>query len=303
MFCLLGTSRVWGRACKGNGYRAMKTYDQKTLDHLHECEMVILRDFIKVCEENDLLYFGYAGTGIGAIRHKGFIPWDDDIDVGLPAEDHDKLIEIVERDYADKYEVMISSKNVDYPFASTRIMLKGTQFCEEVLADLPLDLGIFLDVYSFDSMADDEKEYRRQARDAWFWAHVRMLLSISRPVILVRGWKGSLIRFACLCASALLRLFHVSPQKAYARETEARRRYMGQKTKRIAYVCDTDPFSEVYAWDDLLPLQKLPFEDVEMCFSANLDHELRVLFGDYMQLPPEGQRKNHYPARLDFGPY
>lgn len=280
----------------------MKTYDDKTLRHLQECELTILKDFIYICNENNLIYFGLAGTGIGALRHQGFIPWDDDIDVGLPARDHDRLLEIVKRDYSDKYEVMNSTDNLDYPFATTRIMLKGTQFCEEVLESFPLDLGIFLDVYSFDSVPDDERAYRRQALDAWFWAHIRILISIPNPVILVSGWRGRAIRVACRFAHLLLKLFGVSCKSVYEHEMEARQRYVGQKTKRIAYLCDTDRFSQTYAWDDLLPLQKLPFEDVEMCFSKNLDAELKDMFGDYMQLPPEDKRKNHYPARLDFGP-
>jgi lipopolysaccharide cholinephosphotransferase len=281
----------------------MKTYSDETLCHVQRCELIILRDFISICEQNNLRYFGLAGTGIGALRHRGFIPWDDDIDVGLPAQDHDRLLEIVRHDYSDKYEVMNSADNLDYPFATTRIMLKGTQFCEEVLADFPLDLGIFLDVYSFDSVPDDEGAYRRQAWDAWFWTHIRMLISIPNPVILVSGWRGSIIRGACRFAHSILRLFGVSRERIYRRETEARHRYAGQETKRIAYLCDTDRFSQTYAWDDLLPLQKLPFEDVEMCFSANLDADLREMFGDYMQMPPENKRKNHYPARLNFGPY
>jgi lipopolysaccharide cholinephosphotransferase len=281
----------------------MKSYDEKTLQHLHECELLILKDFIKICDENDLCYFGFGGTGIGALRHQGFIPWDDDIDVGLPAADFERLLDIVNRDYPDKYTIMTTERNIDYPFASTRIMLKGTQLCEEVLADFPLDLGIFLDVYSFDSVPDDEGAYRRQAWDAWFWAHVRMLISIPNPVILASGWRGAAIRVACRCAYGLLKLLGVSRERVYARETEARRRYVGRHTRSIAYLCDTDRFSNTYSWDELLPLQRLPFEDVELCFPAGLDGELRVLYGDYMRLPPVDEQKNHYPARLDFGPY
>ena len=57
----------------------MKEYDEATLKKVQQMELAILKDFIQICTENNLSYFGLAGTGIGAIRHKGFIPWDDDI--------------------------------------------------------------------------------------------------------------------------------------------------------------------------------------------------------------------------------
>lgn len=121
----------------------MKEYDDETLHHVQRLELMILKDFIKVCTEHNLTYFAYAGTGLGALRHKGFIPWDDDIDVCLPAADHDKVLRIFEEQYSDKYEVINAQKNPQYPLPTSRIMIKGTQFCEEALRDLPLDLGIF----------------------------------------------------------------------------------------------------------------------------------------------------------------
>ena len=78
------------------GERIMpRFYNEEELDRIHKAEMGILKDFMKICDENGLKYFAFAGTGIGAIRHGGFIPWDDDIDVALPRKDFEKFIEIV----------------------------------------------------------------------------------------------------------------------------------------------------------------------------------------------------------------
>ena len=82
----------------------MKEYDEATLKKVQQTEMEILRDFIKVCDENNLTWFGDAGSGIGAIRHKGFIPWDDDIDVMLPRKDFDKMIEELSIDDNKNYD-------------------------------------------------------------------------------------------------------------------------------------------------------------------------------------------------------
>ena len=182
-------------------------------------------------------------------------------------------------------------------------MLKGTQFCEEALAPLPLDLGIFLDVYCFDNVSDDEKEYQKQAFDAWFWSHMRILVDVPRPVILADGIKGKLLKAAVTMGRGVCKLLHLSTQKMYEREQEARNRFAHVKTKRIAYLHDTDRFVNTYPVDEVFPVDKLDFDGIQVAFPNQNDKFLRMLYGDYMQMPPVEKRKNHYPARLDFGPY
>ena len=69
-----------------------KFYEPEQLKHLQKLEMEILTDFKRICDENNLIYFGYAGTGIGALRHKGYIPWDDDIDISMPRKDYERFM-------------------------------------------------------------------------------------------------------------------------------------------------------------------------------------------------------------------
>ena len=89
-----------------------KFYEDKELKRLQSMEMGILKDFMKICDENGLRYFGVAGTGIGAIRHGGFIPWDDDIDIALPREDYEKFIKLVEEKMGDKSYVLNAEHNL-----------------------------------------------------------------------------------------------------------------------------------------------------------------------------------------------
>lgn len=279
----------------------MTEYDDETLRHVQRLELMILTDFIDVCKRNSLRYFAYGGTGIGAFRHKGFIPWDDDIDVCLPAADYERLLQVFQDEYADRYQVMNAHIDPHYPLATSRIMIKGTQFCEEALKDLPLDLGIFLDIYALDNVPDDEKLFRRQARSAWFWAHLRLLKLIPKPYIIYHGFKGSLVRAVTYTAGWIISHLPISLEYCVKKETEARMRYAHIKTNRIAYLCDTNPYLLVWKWSDVLPLKHMTFEGMDVCFPANIDEHLRAFYGDYMQMPPENERKNHYPARLEFG--
>ena len=145
-----------------------REYDNITLKKLQNVELEILKDFIKLCDKHNIDYFGIAGTGIGAIRHKGFIPWDDDIDIALRRNDYDKFIKVVKEELSDKYTILNAEENENYPLMTTRMMKKGTKFREYALKDIDCELGIFLDIYSFDNISDDPKEFAKQAREAWF---------------------------------------------------------------------------------------------------------------------------------------
>ena len=76
-------------------------YDPKVLRKLQLAELEVFKDFIKICDENGLSYFLFAGCAIGVERHKGFIPWDDDIDIGMPREDYKKFLQIAKNELPD----------------------------------------------------------------------------------------------------------------------------------------------------------------------------------------------------------
>ena len=123
-----------------------KEYDEKTLHRLQQIELEILRDFDELCTENGLSYFGCGGTAIGAVRHHGMIPWDDDIDVGLLRKDYEKFLRIArQKKWRRKYKVVNAATMENYPLMTTRWCKKGTKFKEDALKNIDGDLGIFLD--------------------------------------------------------------------------------------------------------------------------------------------------------------
>jgi lipopolysaccharide cholinephosphotransferase len=276
----------------------MKEYDEATLKAVQKLEMGILKDFLKICDEYHLTSFGFAGTGIGALRHKGFIPWDDDIDIALPRKDYEKLLEVIKRDYSHKYNIGNAEEMKNYPLMTTRIMLKGTKFVEESMKDVKCKLGIFLDVYAFDNTPDDDKAFQKQARKAWFWSKLLILRHVAHPVLPFRGALGKVIDVICGFVHGCMCFFHVSHDFLYRKCKEACCRYNGKKTNRIAFFCGTKPYSNLIDLREAMPFMELPFEDVTIQFPKNIDKILRDFYGDYMQLPPVEKRKNHYPYCL-----
>lgn len=279
------------------------SYDDKVLSHLHACELEILDDFLAVCRDEGLKYFGFAGTGIGALRHKGFIPWDDDIDIGLPSEDLDCLIRAVQKKYPEKYTMMSGGTDIRYPLPTVRMMLKNTKFRESALKDVDCELGIFLDLYGFDAIPDNNCLFFFQAMGAWFWAHLRMLKFIPDPVLMQHGILSTVIQAICRFVSKILNICNISAQRMYERELRHRNRYRGIETKRIAWMCDTSPFSVVFDRKGIEPFCVLEFEGRNLCFPNCLEKHLEDFYGDFMTLPPVESRKTHYPDELDFGHY
>lgn len=281
--------------------KQFKEYDDFTLKRIQEVELEILKDFMDICDRHGLDYFGIAGTGIGALRHHGFIPWDDDIDVAMPRDDFEKLLPLVEKEMGDKYLIMNAERYPNYPLMTTRMTMRGTKFKEEALKNIDAPLGIFLDLYPLDKVSDNPKEARRQARDAWFWSKILILRSIPFPMLGFSGWKAKIIHAICGLTHLVLSILHVPKTWIYKKAYEAETRSNHYtKTKNLDFFCDTTPYMNLYAVKDIYPLRKLPFEDVELNFPHNLHNNLTGMYGDYMQLPPEEKRKNHYPYELEF---
>ena len=99
----------------------MKTYDLKSIQ---KRGLAILLDVDKVCAEHKIQYFLDGGTLIGAVRHKGFIPWDDDIDLSMPRDDYEKFLEIAPNELSDRYFVQAHQTDSEFPFGFARIIDK-----------------------------------------------------------------------------------------------------------------------------------------------------------------------------------
>lgn len=277
-----------------------KFYEPEVLSRLQKEILSILDDFTRICEDYHLEYFGIAGTGIGAIRHKGFIPWDDDIDIAMPRKDFEKLLKIVEKKMEDRYLILNAKNYPEYPLMTTRLVKKDTVFIEEVMKDVNCPFGIFLDLYVLDNVADNPVLYQLQSWVAWFWSKLMILRSIPRPTLQQRGLKAKLIWAVCGMVHGGMKLLRISPE--FLRDCcEAEcRRYNKKKTRRMAFLPDTSPYWNVVDKRYYHPLKKLEFEGRRINFPANIEDMLTNMYGDFMQLPPEEKRKTHYPYRLEF---
>ncbi len=279
----------------------MREYDEETLRRVQSVELEILRDFLSLCDKYDLRCFGIAGTGIGVVRHGGFIPWDDDIDVALPRDDYEQFLIHAKNELGEKYQVMNFEENHNYPLMTTRLMMRGTEFREYALKDIDCPLGIFLDIYAFDNVPNDERLFRKQARSAFFWSKMLILRSIAFPVLGFGGAKAKVVHLCCFLVHAILGIFRVPKEYLYRKCYEASTRYRDlNDSVSLDYLCDTNPYMNLIKREDIFPLVYRDFCGLKVPFPNNLHDHLTRMYGDYMALPPEEKRKNHFPYQLNF---
>ena len=263
-----------------------REYDEATLKKLQKTELEILKDFDDLCRENGLSYFGGGGTAIGAVRHHGMIPWDDDIDVGLVRKDYEKFLRIAkQKKYSDKYRVINAETMENYPLMSTR-------WCKK---------GIFLDIYCFDNIPDNEILMQIHAWRSWVWGKLLILYWLDEPVLYFGGFLGKAVTGICKAVHLGMRGLHVSPRWLYRHTKRVTSCYDGKETKRVNYMHDPRPCISIMDRKDIFPVKRVEFSGQEICVPANVEAYLERRFGDYMTLPPEDKRHNHPPYELDFG--
>lgn len=278
-------------------------YEPDVLAHLQKLELGILRDVDTVCKKYGLTWFGFAGSGIGALRHQGFIPWDDDIDICLPRKDYERLLKLVLKEYPGKYHVLNTANDINFPLATTRLCLNGTVFREFAMKDVDCDWGIFLDLYALDNAADGKLAYWLQMWSSWFWGKILILRSIPRPYLYVDGITAKLVTGACIFTHNAMKFLGIPKEWIYRKREAANRKYANKKTKRIAFFCDPMPHKNTFDVAKTFPLRYEKFEDIMMPFPNDLEELLTKYYGDYMTMPPVEKRKTHYPYCLDFGKY
>lgn len=273
------------------------------LEQLHRVLLGMLKDFAALCERNDLRWFVAFGTAIGALRDKGFIPWDDDVDICMPREDLDRLASIVDNDASGRYGIMNSQVNSKYPLATTRLTLKGTEFRDAALQTVDFESCIFLDLFPLDNVPDDDRLYRKQAWRAWFANKLSIARSVGDPYIAGGGLRARVLRTGTKVMRGVLSLPGLSSLDFNAISLREQTRYNGERTRRIGFLCDTDRLAHTYDRDDLFPVRLALFEDMMVPVAFRAEKLLSAFYGDYMTPPPTDQRREHYPDILDFGEY
>lgn len=259
----------------------------------------ILKAFMKICKDNGLTYYCCAGTAIGAVRHHGIIPWDDDIDVIMPRPDYDRLLEIAKTADFGEYEIITPYDDETYPLYFSKLSNRNTTLIED--RQIPCVIGLYVDIFPLDATDDDVAKAKR-LKDR-YTKIINRLNAVSThntfgEYLSLLKKKEKWGRFAIktlafFCRSALRR--HLIRQMDRLSHL-----YDYDKAKNVQVYTGSYGHREVFPKSWLGKGKEFPFEDTTVMLPECYDEYLRHFFNDYMQFPPVEQRiEKHNRAYLN----
>lgn len=276
-------------------------YKPEVLSKLHDTQIEMLNDLDDICSTYGIQYFAIFGTALGAIRHNGFIPWDDDIDVAMLREDYDKFMEVMTKIPNEKYKILTPEVDKNYACCVTKFQKKGTKFVSFLSDKLKCDQCIFIDIFPFDYVAPTEKLLKRQQFKTLFFDRLIYLCGSAHPIIPYSGIKHDV--YACICwlAHYGLKILHVSPKWLYGKFVDECKKYNDFKSEEITSFGESISLNYRMKASSIYPIERHSFENTTIPIIHCNETHLKKTYGDYMMLPPEDKRVNHAPYIIDFG--
>lgn len=269
--------------------------ERELLRKVQLTQLEMLKELHRVCTENHIRYFLYCGTFLGAVRHKGFIPWDDDLDVGMLREDYERFRRIAPEKLSSGYCFQDWHTDPAYPHSFGKLRKQGTVYKEAKTASLKED-GFYVDIFPLDNAYADEQQQNAFVRKLMHLYRLKLMKGGNTPWMEDTGivWKKR-IGYLAYQAAALFTTQEQLIQKfdAMVAQVPDCGKVYEQSGLSTEVVFDRSLFAETADY---------PFEDG--CFPGpkDFDRVLTILYGDYMQLPPEDKRENrHQVQKIDFG--
>ena len=253
------------------------------LKKLQATEMELLEEFVRVCDKYNLKYVLMGGSCLGAIRHNGFIPWDDDIDVALNRDDYDTFVKVQEHELNDKYYFDCMENDEDHNLVQGKLKKKGT-IASELLSNLPVEKqGIWLDIFPLDKVSDNDKVLKKEFYKV-FCTKIMISFKLGNEHHSKSKAKELVLRLLKF-ASHFINL-EKTKKKLYKLMTK----HNIEDTKRVisygsGYLLKA-VFDKDYCNDRILH----EFEGKKYYITKNYDRFLKQFYGDYMKLPPEEKR-------------
>ena len=280
-------------------YKEYENYAE--LRRIQLLSTMLIDELDRVCTELNISYQAYSGTAIGAVRHKGFIPWDDDVDISMLREDYEILLEKGPALLRPDFCLQNGRTDNFFPAMNSNLSLKGTVCVPDDFSNCPFKYSIAIGIFPFDKIPSNPKAFKKALCRTWFWGRLNFLLVTPTPHIPLSGWKRKLASGVCYTIHYLLKVLHVSSKYILSKWEKAARVAEREETTRYTCFVESDPENWEMTLEDLYPMIRVPFEDITTTLPNAYDKLLTNAYGEYMKLPPISERKNHYPSELDFG--
>ena len=262
------------------------------MKEIQQGSLEILKKIDAICKQEKLKYCLAYGTLIGAIRHKGFIPWDDDIDIMMPRNDYNRLVQyfVDHKEELKPFEIMNKDTNKNYPFMISRI--SDSRYMLDVDNEEPYGIGLFVDVYPLDGAGNSVEEYTKRKMLSSRYAS---LCFLSTRKTVKRENTGSffkfLLKFPAFClAKSLGRDFFMRKLEKIEKECD----YENSKYIGCMIWASDDGVRGIFPKEWFEEMVDVEFEDGSFKAPKEFDKILTRGYGKYMDLPPESKRIAHH---------
>lgn len=275
--------------------KGTKGYMKTPLRELQLAELEILKDIVKVCELNDIEYFLSGGTLLGAVRHKGFIPWDDDVDIAMPREDFEKFIRIAPE------MLSVEHKLKTYQLEDTFLSYVPKVVNESILVEdlsgmIRKEIPAWVDVFPLDGITDSpfikpifkvRLLYRRCIYKISCFEDIVAVAELDRPLV------ERVIIFLCKNLK-IQKLF--STKKQLIKLDKLLKTYDSVSSNYYMNFMGAYKLKQIVHKDIYGNGGKYRFEQYEFNGPEDYDSYLKHFYGDYMELPPKSKRNKHYTS-------
>lgn len=259
--------------------------------HLQKILLMMAKDIDAVCKKYNIPYYLLGGTSLGAKRHKGFIPWDDDFDIVVPVENYDSFLNICKKQLpSEKYYVQCGL--TDWPEDFSKIKLRNTEIFEKGNYINPSgENGIYIDVFRLDHGANSYFGQIIQYVCGKLWLSYTMSQKGYKPDGLIRKLSMSISK-----------LLNINPIKRFIRGQYLR--YNNQDTMFYSEILGRARFHNAFTPKDIYGKPTYTtFENFKFPVQEMHHEYLSRIFGNYMDLPPEEDRKGLHITSINFGKY
>ena len=257
-------------------------------EELLKLQVEILQKVDHFCRVNSIPYTVYGGTCIGAVRHKGYIPWDDDIDIAMTRSNYERFIHSF-NGHIENLELYAPELDWNYYAPYANVCDKRTFLDEGLNGHNGMSIGVKIDVFPIDATPTDTEEYLSNVKLVNKYWHQ---LSAKRYNLRL-AWKGSKRSWLSHLKEKLLLSF-ISYSSIQKKIRNIAVRYANEATDKVALVCyhfDRDTRCSKSVFDEYIDV---PFENITVSMMKGYDECLTQFYGDYMKLPPEEQRVPHH---------
>lgn len=266
--------------------------DDKTLRQLQMIQLEMLVEVDRICKKCGIHYNIIAGTLLGAVRHGGYIPWDDDADVALLRSEYEKFREACKTELDKSRFYFQDHRNTrGYRWGYGKLRRKGTLFLREHQEHMPYKQGVFIDIFPLDGVPDNY--YLRSIKNAECFCIRKILWSKVGKVAEKKFWKRQVYRLLDkIPEKCVFEYYHCMIRDANAKQT--------RMVRILTFPTPNDEYGYYRNWYE--NSEDVTFEGICLRGIKDYDSYLNFKFGDYKKLPPVSERKIHPVSKIKLVP-